>query len=195
MVAHDSYNATRGPADPIGPGFGRIREGTSVRRRQAITVIGGAVLLAGEAAYLARRHDGGRSIPAETYAPAAGSARRSILVPDAYASGASYAPDGTAGRTAAIPRADVRLRQGPFHDNEHRNLDYLLFLDPDRMLRSFRLNYGLATRAVPLGGWESPTSLIRGHVTGHLLSALALAYAGTAATASDPTRQALKAKG
>jgi DUF1680 family protein len=160
-----------------------------VRRRQAITVIGGAALLAGQAAYLARRHGGG---PVETYAPAAG---RSIPAPDAYARGASYAPDGTAGRAAAIPRADVRLRQGPFHDNEHRNLDYLLFLDPDRMLRSFRLNYGLAARAVPLGGWESPTSRIRGHVTGHLLTGLALAYAGTGTTASDPTRQALKAKG
>ena len=163
-----------------------------MRRRQAITLIGGAVLLAGEAAYLARRHAG---VAAETYAPAAGVAGRSIPAPDAYAPGASYAPDGTAGRAAAMPRADVRLRPGEFRDNEHRNLDYLLFLDPDRMLRSFRLNYGLATRAVPLGGWESPTSRIRGHVTGHLLSALALAYAGTGTTASDPTRQALKAKG
>jgi uncharacterized protein len=160
-----------------------------VRRRQAITLIGGAVLLAGEAAYLARGHGGG---PAEAYAPAAGSAGPAA---DAYAPGASYAPDGTAGRTAAIPRADVRLLPGPFRDNERRNLDYLLFLDPDRMLRSFRLNYGLASRAAPLGGWESPTSLIRGHVTGHLLTALALAYAGTGTTASDPTRQALKAKG
>jgi DUF1680 family protein len=162
-----------------------------VRRRQAITLIGGTVLLAGEAAYLARGHGGG---PAEAYAPAAGSAG-GTPAPGAYAPGASYAPDGTAGRAAAIPRSGVRLLPGPFSDNQLRNLDYLLFLDPDRMLRSFRLNYGLSSRAAPLGGWESPTSLIRGHVTGHLLTALALAYAGTGSTASDPTRQALKAKG
>ncbi len=160
-----------------------------MRRRQAITLIGGAVLLAGEGAYLASRHARGL---AEAFTPAAGSA---APVPDAYAPGASYAPDGTAGRAAAVPRAGVRLLPGPFHDNAHRNLDYLLFLDADRMLRSFRLNYGLSTHAAPLGGWESPTSRIRGHVTGHLLTALALAYAGTGTTASDPTRQALKAKG
>ncbi len=160
-----------------------------MRRRQAITLLGGAVILAGEAAYLARGRLAGS---AETYAPAAGLAGPAA---DAYAPGASYAPDGTAGRAAAIPRADVRLLPGPFRDNERRNLDYLLFLDPDRMLRSFRLNYGLASPAAPLGGWESPTSLIRGHVTGHLLSALALGYAGTGTTVSDPTRQALKAKG
>ena len=47
------------------------------------------------------------------------------------------------------------------------------------MLRSFRLNYGEPTTAEPLGGWEKPDSQIRGHMTGHLLSALALTYANT----------------
>src|SRR5690242_153557 len=168
-----------GTGEPDRPGRRELRahaRGQQVRRRQAITLIGGAVLLAGEAAYLARR-PGAR--PAQAYAPAAGPG---TPAPGAYAPGASYAPDGTAGRAVAVPRADVRLRPGPFHDNEHRNREYLLFLDPDRMLRSFRLNYGLTTRAAPIGGWESPTSRIRGHVTGHLLTALALAYAGTGTT-------------
>jgi DUF1680 family protein len=114
---------------------------------------------------------------------------------DAYTPDATYAPDGTAGKTAAVPRADVRLLGGPFQGNQQRNLAYLLFLDPDRMLRSFRINYGLPVRAMPIGGWESPTSMIRGHVTGHLLSALAWAYAGTGATAGNPDRRALQAKG
>ena len=56
---------------------------------------------------------------------------------------------------------------------------YLLFLDPERMLRSFRLNYGETSAAEPLGGWEKPDSQIRGHMTGHLLSGLALTYANT----------------
>jgi uncharacterized protein len=47
------------------------------------------------------------------------------------------------------------------------------------MLRSFRINYGDHPAAEPIGGWEKPVSQIRGHTTGHLLSALALTYANT----------------
>jgi DUF1680 family protein len=90
-----------------------------------------------------------------------------------------YAPDGTAGRTAALPLHAVELLDGPFRHNQQRNLAYLLFLDPERMLRSFRLNYGQQSQAQPLGGWEKPDSQIRGHMTGHLMTALALTYANT----------------
>jgi DUF1680 family protein len=90
-----------------------------------------------------------------------------------------YAPDGTAGRTAALPLRDVQLLDGPFRGNQGRNTAYLLFLDPERMLRSFRVNYGLPTSARPCGGWEQPASEVRGHTTGHLMSALALTYANT----------------
>jgi DUF1680 family protein len=153
--------------------------GGPLRRREALALLGGAAILAGGSAYLG---------VADT-----SSARPSLSAPDAYTPGATYAPDGTAGKAAAVPRADVRVLGGPFQGNQQRNLAYLLFLDPDRMLRSFRVNYGLTGRAMPIGGWESPTSMIRGHVTGHLLSALAWAYAGT--TAGDQSRRALKAKG
>jgi uncharacterized protein len=147
-----------------------------LRRRDALTVLGAAAVLAGGSAYLGI---------ADTSAASPRPGAR-----DAYAPGAAYAPDGTAGKTAAVPRADVRLLGGSFQGNQQRNLAYLLFLDPDRMLRSFRVNYGLPVRAAPIGGWESPDSKIRGHVTGHLLSALAWAYAGTGTNASDPTRRA-----
>jgi uncharacterized protein len=90
-----------------------------------------------------------------------------------------YAPDGTAGRAAALPLTDVQLLGSPFRDNQSRNTAYLLFLDPERMLRPFRVNYGLPTSAQPCGGWEQPASEIRGHMTGHLMSALALTYANT----------------
>ena len=155
--------------------------GVPLRRREALTVLGAAAILAGGAAYLGVAD--AKSV----------SLRPSAL--NAYTPDATYAPDGTAGRTAAVPRADVRLLGGPFLGNQQRNLAYLLFLDPDRMLRSFRVNYGLPAGAMPIGGWESPSSLIRGHVTGHLLSALAWAYAGTGSTAGDPGRRALQAKG
>jgi DUF1680 family protein len=90
-----------------------------------------------------------------------------------------YAPDGIAGRAAAFPLRDVRLLSGPFSANMARNTAYLLFLDPERLLRPFRVNYHLATAAQPCGGWEQPVSQVRGHTTGHLLSALALTYANT----------------
>jgi uncharacterized protein len=90
-----------------------------------------------------------------------------------------YAPDGTAGRAAAFPLKNVTLLDSPFRQNQARNTSYLEFLDPERMLRSFRLNYGETSDAEPLGGWEKPDSLIRGHMTGHLLSGLALTYAST----------------
>jgi len=152
-------------------------------RRQALTLLGGAALLTAEAAYLAS--DDRPAVAGPTGPPG----------PDAYSTGARYAPDGTAGEFAALPMGDVRLGPGSFSTNAQRNLAYLLFLDPDRMLRSFRLNYGLSATARPLGGWELPTSEIRGHITGHLMSGLALAYAGTGSSESDPVRTALRERG
>ncbi len=73
----------------------------------------------------------------------------------------------------------MRLLDGPFRANQARNTGYLLFLDPDRMLHTFRLNYGVPSAAQPCGGWEAPQSEVRGHNTGHLMSALALTYANT----------------
>jgi DUF1680 family protein len=90
-----------------------------------------------------------------------------------------YVPDGTAGLSAAFPLSAVRLLDGPIRANQARNTNYLLFVDPDRMLHTFRLNYGLPSSARPCGGWEAPGSLVRGHCTGHLMSGLALTYANT----------------
>ena len=90
-----------------------------------------------------------------------------------------YAPDGSAGATAAYPLSQVRLLDGPFRDNQRRNTSYLLFVDPDRLLHTFRLNYGLPSSARPCGGWESPHIEVRGHNSGHLMSALALTWAST----------------
>jgi DUF1680 family protein len=104
-----------------------------------------------------------------------------------------YAPDGTAGLTRAFPLSQVRLRAGAFAQNQDRNTDYLLFLDADRLLRAFRINYGLAPAAAPCGGWEAPHSLVRGHNTGHLMSALALTWASTGnAEARDKGRDIVR---
>lgn len=80
---------------------------------------------------------------------------------------------------SAFPLSGVTLLDGAFKANMSRTLAYLAFVDPDRMLHTFRLNVGLASSATALGGWETPTTELRGHSMGHLLSALAQAYANT----------------
>ena len=82
---------------------------------------------------------------------------------------------------AAEPFAmtDVRLLAGPFRDAMVRDQKYLLALEPDRLLHTFRVNAGLPSDAKPLGGWEEPKSEIRGHSLGHYLTALSLMYAST----------------
>jgi hypothetical protein len=75
--------------------------------------------------------------------------------------------------------ADVRLGAGLFRDAMDRDRAYLLSLDPDRLLHTFRVNVGLASTAQPYGGWESPGVELRGHSAGHYLSASALMYRST----------------
>jgi DUF1680 family protein len=153
-----------GPSDP-----GRLS------RRQALTAFGaGAGALIAEQVLLSRN-------PART---SRATAWPVPAAPKTTPQPGGYAPDGTAGRAAAVPLQDVRLLDSPFLDNQRRNTTYLLFLDPERLLRAFRLNYGLPSAARPCGGWEKPTSEVRGHNTGHLMSGLALTYANTGDTAA-----------
>src|ERR1041385_8289472 len=83
---------------------------------------------------------------------------------------------------SAFPLSGVSLLDGPFKSNMTRTLASLAFVAPDRLLHTFRLNVGLASSATALGGWETPTTELRGHSMGHLLSALAQAYANTGDT-------------
>ncbi|HEX8869052.1 MAG TPA: beta-L-arabinofuranosidase domain-containing protein, partial [Lentzea sp.] len=77
----------------------------------------------------------------------------------------------------AFPLGAVALLPGPFRDDASRAHARLLRLDPDRLLHTFRRNAGLPSEVVPCGGWEAPSSELRGHSTGHVLSALAQAHA------------------
>jgi hypothetical protein len=78
-----------------------------------------------------------------------------------------------------FPLTQVRLLDGPFRDAMVRDQSYLLALDPDRLLRNFRVNVQLPASAQPYGGWEGPDCELRGHSLGHYLSALSLMYAST----------------
>lgn len=87
-----------------------------------------------------------------------------------------------------FPMTAVRLTPGPFHDAQEWNRGVLRRLPVDRLVHNFRVNAGLSSSAEPLGGWEKPDCELRGHFTGHFLSACALMYASTG-------DQAIKAKG
>ncbi|WP_230399204.1 beta-L-arabinofuranosidase domain-containing protein [Novisyntrophococcus fermenticellae] len=67
-----------------------------------------------------------------------------------------------------------------FGQNLQRAISTLDNMDADRYLYNFRVTFGQDTKgAKPYGGWEDPTGLLRGHATGHYMSALAIGYAST----------------
>ncbi|MGA8465088.1 MAG: glycoside hydrolase family 127 protein, partial [Trebonia sp.] len=163
----------------------RVGRRSDLSRRQAMALLGGGAVLAAESAWLAGWQ------PASWWGGAGTAAADPWPDSPAYVPGypmgrSGYAPDGTAGATAAYPLASVRLLDSAFRANQGRTKDYLLFLDPNRMLHTFRLNYGRPSAARPVGGWEAPNMQVRGHTTGHLLSGLALTYAST----GDPRAKA-----
>jgi DUF1680 family protein len=90
-------------------------------------------------------------------------------------------------RLLPFPLSCVRLGQGVCKEQAQINARYLDSLGVERLLHSFRVTAGIASSAVPYGGWEEPTCELRGHFAGgHVLSALALesATAGNEVLAS-----------
>ncbi len=77
-----------------------------------------------------------------------------------------------------FPLTQVRLLDSPFLKSMNLNRAYLHSLDADRLLHTFRLTARIPSKAKPLGGWEKPDGELRGHFTGHYLSACALMSAG-----------------
>lgn len=98
-------------------------------------------------------------------------------------------------RLEAFPLDRVRLnpdeqqRATPFLRHRDKFLQGLVRADPDRFLYMFRDAFGQPqpANAQPLGGWDSQTTRLRGHASGHYLSALAQACASTG---YDPAIQA-----
>lgn len=85
-----------------------------------------------------------------------------------------------------VPLSNVRLLPGRFKENMERDSAWLLSISTDRLLHSFRNNSGVFAgkeggymTVKKLGGWESLDCELRGHTTGHYLSAVALMYAAT----------------
>jgi DUF1680 family protein len=88
-------------------------------------------------------------------------------------------------RAEPFPMTQVRLLPSLYQDAQEWNRGYMARLDAGRLLYNFRENAGLSARAAkPLGGWEQPangerSSELRGHFTGHFLSASAQLFAAT----------------
>ena len=73
----------------------------------------------------------------------------------------------------------VRLLPGVFRDDVEVNRKFMMGLDVDRLLVSFRTTAGLPTTAEPYYGWEAPNNELRGHFVGHYVSGCALMFAQT----------------
>ena len=68
---------------------------------------------------------------------------------------------------------------GPLKHAQDLDADYLLELQPDRMLAFLRERAGLKPKADGYGGWDGPGRQLTGHIAGHYLSAVSLMYAAT----------------
>ena len=85
-------------------------------------------------------------------------------------------------RATPVPLNKVRLTGGPLLKAQELTKQYLLTLEPDRMLALYRKNAGLQPKAEPYNGWDGPGRNLTGHIAGHYLSAVSLMYAATGDT-------------
>ena len=78
-------------------------------------------------------------------------------------------------------KGEVKLLPGTvFWENRERDIEYLKSINADQLLYNFRKAAGLDTKQAPaMTGWDSPDGNLRGHTTGHYLSAIALCYRET----------------
>lgn len=78
-----------------------------------------------------------------------------------------------------LPLNSVRLTGGPLKHAQELDAQYLLALEPDRMLAYLRQRAGLQPKAKPYGGWDGASRQLTGHIAGHYLSAVSLMWAAT----------------
>lgn len=78
-----------------------------------------------------------------------------------------------------LPLTAVRLTGGPLKRAQDLNAEYLLKLEPDRMMAYYRKRAGLRPKAQGYGGWDGDGKNLTGHIGGHYLSGVSLMYAAT----------------
>lgn len=91
--------------------------------------------------------------------------------------------------TKVVLNKDARGNDTPFIKNRDKFLKGLAASNPDNFLYNFRDAFGQPQPAgtVALEGWDNQTTRLRGHASGHYLTAIAQAYASTG---YDPALQA-----
>lgn len=77
----------------------------------------------------------------------------------------------------SFPLSSVKLMESPFLKHQQTSMEYILALDPDKLLTPFRREAGIETNVDSYGNWES--SGLDGHTGGHYLTALAQMLAST----------------
>ena len=152
--------------------------GKDVNRRQFSSALTAAPLIAYAGPAAAQEAAG----PSQAAPPTSGNniVRETVarLAGDPFTRPIEFHRERIAPKLRPFALAEVRLGEGPFRAAHEANVAYLKRLPVDRLLHTFRLNAGLTSTAEPLGGWEAPQGELRGHFTGHYLSACALGYAG-----------------
>ncbi len=78
-------------------------------------------------------------------------------------------------------QTDLHGHNTKFIENRNKFIDTLAKTDPNSFLYMFRHAFGQKqpAGARPLEGWDTEDTKLRGHATGHYLTAIAQAYAGT----------------
>lgn len=106
----------------------------------------------------------------------------SVVLPE-YAFGetpnAVQASEAKILKVRPLPLNSVRLTGGPLKHAQELDAEYLLQLEPDRMLAYLRQRAGLEPKAKPYGGWDGAGRQLTGHIAGHYLSAVSLMWAAT----------------
>jgi DUF1680 family protein len=84
-------------------------------------------------------------------------------------------------REALFPLSDIRLTAGPLKAQQEQNRNYLLMLEPDRLLSRFRQEAGLKPKAEAYNGWESPKFWLdlAGHILGFYMAGASMTYEAT----------------
>ncbi|WP_116106298.1 glycoside hydrolase family 127 protein [Lewinella sp. IMCC34191] len=77
----------------------------------------------------------------------------------------------------SFPLSAVSLDAGPFLRAQQTDLDYIMEMDPDRLLAPYLREAGMEPDAESYGNWENTG--LDGHIGGHYISALSLMYAST----------------
>jgi len=95
------------------------------------------------------------------------------------AAAAESVPSAIPDAARPLPLSAVRLTGGPLKRAQDLDREYLLKLEPDRMLSYFRQRAGLTSKAKPYGGWDGDGRNLTGHILGHYLSAASLMWGAT----------------